>query len=112
VAREIEGSHLALAGENAPKPASPTQASGYHPRAAQPLGDKQQLAIGNRHLAKYQLLIANCYVLLVPRFVVTPAQSAWENHLMSLNLYYNHSGVADDHDSPRRDRLTWKKRFW
>lgn len=67
MAREIEGSHLALAGGNAPKPASPTQASGYHPRAAQLLGDKQQLTIGNRHLAKYQLLIANCQLLRATR---------------------------------------------
>jgi glycosyltransferase involved in cell wall biosynthesis len=32
VAREIEGSYLALAGGNVPKPAVP--ASGYHPRVA------------------------------------------------------------------------------
>jgi glycosyltransferase involved in cell wall biosynthesis len=34
VAREIEGSYLALAGGNAPKPAAPAQASGYRSRAA------------------------------------------------------------------------------
>jgi glycosyltransferase involved in cell wall biosynthesis len=34
VAREIEGSYLALAAGNASKPAAPAQASGYHPRAA------------------------------------------------------------------------------
>jgi glycosyltransferase involved in cell wall biosynthesis len=43
VAREIEGSYLALAGGNVPKPAAPV--SGYHPRAA------RETAIGDWQLA-------------------------------------------------------------